>query len=1048
MKPNVCSNTKQSEAPPLKQSVPGSAVAARVRGFYANLSKRAGVVMPNKQLEAAMTQEFQVLVTAAAHIPNITRYSRLENLMASALGWKSLLWQAPNNELTNAGAFRKYFTEKANVAANLIQSAAAYKSLPEIQKMYNELKTAVPNLPESQLQELLYDQIAIGQFPRLQNIYDSPLVKYQLERRYIEHNTRLAALGISQAQIATLDNLAGRISGHLEVLRKLAAEQGLDISVLKNGGYFPLQAEEEIRKFFAKETALASKGTEVFESAELLRKTRVSNVPIVFDLEKTAKMLKMSKLELAHYLSQPGLLSKLLKEKLSDAQLERALNNGWLQQTPALSDELTEFLNESLDLPTKNLAEAILLNPVQAVQRYSEELTKGVRNSSLFKELFTTGVDNGWLLTSEQWKKLANKSDYVSLGSNRTLQEFISSDNLRGQLADMFVHRTVADQMVAVMKLNSSWSDLSMAARVWQTYTGMFRKMAIVGTGGLPYLQRVFAQNTISLYAATGSLGFMHVGLADIFRIASKSSFDVLDNSRTFAVVGGKSYTKRQLFQAYFLKRGSNFVSGTQDTLKNDVSALSNPKEFFSNFKPAMERYIRLTQEYHKRYSSPFTGTMLTAVDLGKKIAGSLLDEPYRLMAGLNVQLDTAARWSAIQELATNGKRKWEDLDELIRHTDEYFNIQEDAGSLGRAYGSIGAPFATFALNAPGSALRHAIRNPWQAGRIGLLYAHASTSRELSDAEMAQWQKDSYAISLYTDPTNGNKYAIMPSTVDFYLDTAVQVKEFTEDIGRALGLDVGSAKEIYEQERDPSKPVHDFFSNLFKNTYAYEALVTGVLQKDPITGEDISKDTSSLFGVPMKKSVRSALVALFPVLRKGDELLPISGTRQKLDPITQQPVDPGVPSWTGYVPKDSGRKVPNHGTQNSALAWLAQNVFGLSVQEISPVKNIIGNYKDFGRLDAELAEAINDTEDAIVAEADEGRKQELITNMQHMQRLRVWTDFQRWQIDQHAKEYGIPSVQLVEKLRQGIDIPRNKAVDVKLYIRYKLEQEQKNGIPK
>lgn len=242
--------------------------------------------------------------------------------------------------------------------------------------------------------------------------------------------------------------------------------------------------------------------------------------------------------------------------------------------------------------------------------------------------------------------------------------------------------------------------------------------------------------------------------------------------------------------------------------------------------------------------------------------------------------------------------------------------------------------------------------------------------------------------------------------------------------------------------------MHDFFINLFKNTYAYEALVTGVLQKDPITGEDISKDTSSLFGVPMKKSVRSALVALFPVLRKGDELLPISGTRQKLDPITQQPVDPGVPSWTGYVPKDSGRKVPNPGTQNSALAWLAQNVFGLSVQEISPVKNIIGNYKDFGRLDAELAEAINDTEDAIVAEANEGRKQELITNMQHMQRLRVWTDFQRWQIDQHAKEYGIPSVQLVEKLRQGIDIPRNKAVDVKLYIRYKLEQEQKNGIPK
>lgn len=1046
---NACKNTKQSKAPPLKQSIPGSAVAARVRGFYDNLKSRAGVVLPNKELEAAMTQEYQVLVSAAAHIPNISKYNKIENLLATALGWKSLLWHAPNNEMTSAGAFRKYFTEKANIAANLIQSAAAYKSLPEIQKMYNELKTTLPSLPESQLQELLYDQIAIGQFPRLQNIYDSPLIKYQLERRYIEHNTRLASLGVSQAQIATLDNLAGKISGNLEVLRKLAAEQGLDISVLKNGGYFPLQAEDEIQKFFANETALTSKGTEVFEAGEIIRKTRVSNVPIVFNLDKTAKMLGMSKLELSHYLSQPGLLSKMLKEKLSEAQLERALNNGWLQQTPALSDELTEFLNESLDLPTKNLAEAIVLNPVQAVNKYTEELTKAVRNSSLFKELFTTGIDNGWLITSNQWKTLTNKQDYVSLGSNKTLQQFIGSDNLREQLASTFVHRTVADQMTAVMKLNSSWSDLSMAARVWQSYTSVFRKMAIVGTGGLPYLQRVFAQNTISLYAATGSLGFMHVGLADIFRIAAKSSFDVLDNSKEFARVGGKAYTKRELFQAYFLKRGSNFVSGTQDTLKNDISAISNPKEFFANFKPAFTRYVRLTQEYHKRHNSPFTGTMLTALDLGKKVAGSLLDEPYRLMAGLNVQLDTAARWSAIQELSTSSKRQWEDLDELIRHTDEYFNIQEDAGSLGRAYGSIGAPFATFALNAPGSAFRHAIRNPWQAGRIGLLYAHASAGRELSDAEMSQWQKDSYAISLYTDPNTGNRYAIMPSTVDFYLDTAVQVKEFTEDIGRAMGLDVGSPKEVYEQERDPSKPVQDFFSNLFKNTYAYEALVTGVLQKDPNTGEDISKDTSSLFGVPMKKSVRSALVALFPVLRKGDELLPISGTRQKLDPITQLPIDPGEASWTGYVPKDSGRKVPNAGTQNSALAWLAQNVFGLSVQEISPVKNIISNYKDFGRVDADLAEAINNTEDAIITEVDETRKQQLITDMQHMQRLRVWTDFQRWQIDQQAKEYGIPSVQLVEKLRQGIDIPRNKAVDVKLYIRYKQEQEERNnGIPK
>ena len=1038
----ACSNTKQPDAPELKQSIPGSSIAARVSEFYSKLKDRAGVVPLPKDIEASIAQEYQVLSSAAAHIPNITKYNKIESMLASALGWKSLLWHAPTGKMTEAGAMRQFFMEKASIASNLVESAALYKALPDIQKLYGELKATFPSMNEGQLQEILYDQIAVGSFPRLQNIYDSPVIKYQLEQRYNEHISRLASLGLNNQQIATLDNMAGRVSGHLEALRKLTAEQGLDISVLRNGGYFPLQADEEIRRFLNKEQALPSAGATDYNSANFFKRTRVSNVPIVYDLENTAELLGMSKLELAHYLSQPNYLSKFLKDNLSEPQLERAFNNGWLQQMPALSDELTEFFNESLDLPTKNLAEAIILDPVKAVQEYSNDLTKAVKNSSLFKELFTTGIDNGWVITEAQMKTLANQGDYINLGSNKVLQELVSSNDLRDGLKSMYVHRTVADQMVAVMKLNTSWSDLSTAARVWQSYTGTFRKMAIIGTGGLPYVQRVFAQDALSLYTATGSLGHFHIGLADIYRIAANQTFDVLDNTKKFASVGGTNYTKRELFEAYFLKRGSSFVAGTQE--KNASEVFTNPATFFQNYLPSIQRYVHLTNEYHKTHSSPFTGAMMTAIDLAKKTAGSLLDTPYKLLASLNIQIDTAARWAAIQELATNGKRNWVDLDELIRHTDEYFNIQEDAGSLGRAYGSVGVPFAAFAINAPGSALRHAIRNPWSAGRMGLLYSQADMGRELSDEEMSQWQKDSYAISLYTDTNTGNRYAVMPGTVDFYLDTATQAKEFAEDIGRSLGLNVGSKKEILEQERDPGKPVGDFFRGLFEDTYAYDAIVNGVLERNPLTFDDISKETSSLFGVPMKKSIRNALVALFPLLRKGDELAPFSGTRSTLDPITQLPIDPGSPSWTGYTPTDSGQKRPNKAIETDALSWLAQNVTGLTVTEVSPVKNLISNYKNFSTVDTELSESINKTEDAILTQPDETKKQALINNMQHLQRLRVWVDFQKWQIDQHAKEYGIPKVQLVEQLRQGIDIPRNKELDMQLYIQQRLK-EQQNG---
>lgn len=1032
------------EEPPKPTVVPGSAIAARIRGFYDELANRSGVLTTAQEVELTLSREYALLTAAAVHMPVAREYGRLENFVAKALGWKSMVWQAISEGRTPAGQARYWAMDKAHASANLITYAAMYKALPDIQQLYNTVKTSLAGkLEASKLQEVLYDAIVIGQYPKLLNIHESPVVKFQLEVRFNEYQQRLIELGLNPAQRAEIEQLAGKISGHFDTLRTIASKEGLDIPVLRNGGYFPIKSTDEIARFLnTDESWLKSFGKSGgnIDTADLLKRTRRTNVALVMDEDRIAEMMGMSPPELIDWMSRPGEFSLLMQSTLGKVDYDRAIANDWLVQAPALSDELTEFFNENYSLPIRNLAEAIILDPVEAVTKYSEELEKAVKASGLMKELLTTGVENGNVLTATQIAALPNKLDYVPIGSSKFLQDLVASNDLREGISELFIHRTVAEQVEAVIKLNTSWSDLSVAARTWQAFTGVFRKSAIVGAG-FGYLQRVFGQNTISLFAATGSLGQYGYGAADIARIAAAKSFDVLDNSRVIAqTTDGRKFTTRELFTAYFLKRGSTFVSGAQENLDIGATVFSNPLTAFANFKPAIERTIRLTREFHKSQANNlFTGEVLSAAELAGKSVNWMLDSSYRSLAGMNVMMDMAARWAAIRELATNGKREWNTLEELFAYTDEYFNVQEDAGSFGRWFGSVGQPFAAFALNAPGSALRHAIRNPWHAGRMGVIYSRYGIAEELDDYEMSQWQKDSYAITLYTDPTNGNRYAVFPGTIDFYLDTATQAREFTEDIGRALGLNVGSDKEIYEQQRDPGKPVMDFIQEFASNTYFHDVLA-GLLEKDARTWQDLEGKSSTLLGIPMKKGIREALVSAFPVLRTADNVLPIAGTRPTIDPVTNLPIDPGKPGWLGVTPeRDSGNKIANVGVQQSPIAWLAQYGLGLSVQEISPVKNLISNYKDFGKLNGELAEAINNAEDVLRTTTDDKQALAVAEEMQHMQRLRIWLEFNQYQVDILAKRYGIPSIKAVERWRQEFDVERDKTQDLRLFL------EQYNG---
>lgn len=1020
-----CSTSSLAEETPVAKP-DGSPTVAKVQKFFADIESRAGVVSTAQKVHANLAREYALLSTAVAHIPLLVGHNSLESLLAKTLGVRSWLWQAAEGTFTKAGMTQASLIDRANSAAQLLEYAAVTKALPDIRKLYNELQKSLPAVDKVQLQTILHDHIVIGQMPKLINIYDSPIVRAQLETRYQLHVQKLERLGVSPQSIQVLDETAGAISEALDTARVLAGEAGMDIRVLQNGGYFPIQAQEELRKLLEKssETALSSASKVVFDAVGTLNDSRLSSLPAVLSLSKAADELGISELELAFRIGEPGGVSKLLRDKFSADDLKRMYDNGTLFQLPALSDELTSFFNEGFDLSLANLGEALVLDPVRAVTTYNNQLKRAIRNSSMIKTVLTEGAANGWVYDSAELAASGLPAkDFVKFGSNTLLAEMIASNNLRDEVADLWLHRTAYDQLSSQLSMSTSFSQLGLvgsALQAFMKWTGAFKRGAIVATGGVGYIQRVFLQNAVSLNAATGmqGLGSYALGLADVARTFKNKSLDHLP-TKTFANLGGQEYSLRDLYELTFFKRGSTFVSGAGETL--DQVDARNFMDVWS--KESWQRFFKYQEIYHQRYGSPVTGKIGGVADVLREFGDRSFRQAYDGLAKANQASDFAARWTAVRTLANNPRlakrQQWDSLQQLLEYTNEYFSIQENVGSVGRLVGQLGVPFAGFAMVAPGSALRHVIRNPWQYGRMMLLYSQANRNIQLTDAELSEYDKSSYPLFLSRDESNGKLQAINPGTVDFYLDTSTWMLN-------NFGLRDSTQKQM-ERQINPASQVTDMLADLATRTYVGKG-VLAAMGIDPTTLENYgdSPQQDTLLGIPMSRPVRTALVSIAPILRSLDRNLPeqLVGRPEKYDSTGLRMIDPGVPSASGITPTSGGNRTKIE-PANAVAAW-AQNS-GLSLKDIDPSANLLRNYKDFSGLISSLNSSLNAAEKSIKL----GN-----TNPQLMQRYADLSSFKgileynKLLVDKIAKDRGYPLPKAIETVRSQLldDGVRNEAL--------------------
>jgi hypothetical protein len=532
--------------------------------------------------------------------------------------------------------------------------------------------------------------------------------------------------------------------------------------------------------------------------------------------------------------------------------------------------------------------------------------------------------------------------NYIRVGSSGKLQKWLGRGELSEEASNLYIHRAAADQLTALLELNTNVTNLQTASTAWGMFTSFTRK-TLIGMGGFAYVQRVFTQNLIAHHAATGGIDQLPFALTDSFRMML-GGWEKLNNVDKVFNVGGTQYSVAELFREVHVRRGGEASISSLDGAPDKADLF----EAFS--KQRFDRFKHFNELYEKKFGVPLVGKAASTVATGAKVAGNVLKTYYTSLATANGFLDNAFRWSAVRHLASEPRAAKMSLDELMVELDTYFSINADAGSLGTGLGSVAMPFAQFAINAPGAALRHALNHPWRTANVMQLYAGAGAADTISESELPPWlrQSQDYFYTTYVAP-DGKRGVIMPQNVDFMLDSYTWLQGLARDL---TGLRTPTATEYIERKSDPSAAFNRAAADLLGKTYIGQAALAA-MGVDPRSLEkyEASASGDTLLGVSTTRAVRAALINLMPVLGKLDQSLPASlvgqapSTSTGFGGIRTTNTD-GTPSLFGATPTTGGAARPKN---EQAPAWVRNfsTLTGVSITEIDPQKNVISTYADF-----------------------------------------------------------------------------------------------------
>lgn len=938
----------------------------------------------------------------------------MADLLAAQLGIHSRrLGLDPSLNYSKAGEIRIGLLDAKQTIEGLISTAGRIVSLERLQpfmRTFNQMARQL-NVPKQTIRELIDDTLTVGQIGRTQSsaVYyrhnvlgKQSLVDTIQRRRYQDYVQRMRNAGFSTQQVDSLVNMATSVADSFDSVRAFAQAVGVEVGQEDNIGYFARRITRDFQlrlQDLKIEDLLQSLQEDGVTLATLHNKSRSTNLLVPEDLGFVSAILGIPTQEIVQMLDDPLAWRQYLHNNLSAEQLDLLIDAGVMQKLPMSSREVFEYFVRQYQLPYRHLSEMFELDPTTVVQAYTTNLQRSAGNSAMLRRIVDgEGLRRGWSVTRQMVESdPSTYREFVPLGSSfRTWAERARINTTQLQqnmglpagmldsLHDIYVHPMVARQWTALMEVSMSPALMDQFGRTL-SYVGRWFNKRILSN--VQYVSRSVFQNIMSSMMAGANAVYHIPSIIDVARLMS-SGLSTFDNTRPFVRVGGQTYTRRQLFEWFLTKRGHSIAPGT-NLFRLDVN---EPGQVFRWFMDAPESVMTAMHNlltYTAAHGDPVRGRKIGLNErLGRftrkswQIADGLLDDvfaPFALAANF---FDIAFKWSTLQSILENAEtgrsvadgigqvltsgqfRRFDDLDEAVRHIDEYFVNPYATGRSVSVINNFVRPFAVWSMANPPMQIRHMLRNP----HLYLAYHRVrnfvntplAEDEDYNDANVPSWVLESYPVYLSRDD-RGNPIVMLPNNFDPISDTFSWALSGSAEIRRVfLNQKLGTQEQLREQARSRAESFENYLVRLFGSGHLpWKILAEQLTGRDAFTGRSFLDDDLNVRPtfLGMRMNPRAIYILnKVPFLEWLDRTNPwdMFGEAPRFSSDGQQ-ITPGRLSWLGT---ERGRRNNiDQLDQNFGLQLL--RLAGLNVRTIDYEENVKYTISDIERTANELAQSID-----------------------------------------------------------------------------------------
>lgn len=949
----------------------------RLKAKTYNKIMAAAAAIPTAQSKEVLerlsrTEALNTLERLTANLISVApeQSKRLQDYLVKLFAQKNrLLGLDPSTNFTVAGEIRYNLLDAQQTIEGLISLTGRILSNQRLDALVRHVKKL--NISKELAAELVDDALTVGQIPRTLSNLDhyrrdvlgnssSLLEKFQ-RRRYDDFRQRAKSAGLTDADIDSLIQSASAVTGSFDEVAALARAVGVEIGNQERIGYFSRIVTNDFKlrledigddglfdRIIAGDISLST----VFNRG---RKTQ-HYVPS--DEVFVSKILGITPTQLDDLLKEPLVWRNYLDASVSADQLDTLVDSGVLQKIPMSSREVFEYYVKQYDLPYKNLTDAFVVNPARVLQKYTTSLQRAAGTAVLLKAVASDeAVLKGWAITSQTRNADPSKfANFVSLGDRLnawakragvTPEQFYNNLGVKtdfvSELSQIHLHPVVADQLLSVLEINSNPNLLGSVAAAVHNWGRRFNKSTLLSSN-IKYITHTALSNSIQAVAAGANALFFVPSIIDTFRVLSKG-LDGFDDARPFRTVGNKTYTKKELFHLFLVKRGQSITPG--------VTHLPYELNFHATSKDVVDSLLAIPGNVKKSigdvllytfaHGNPVNGKTIPAYErigrLGKAVTqqlDQLLSDTFAPIALVANLMDMAFKWATFQSIldeAGSGRsiangigqvltslqyKKFSDVDSAFRHLDEYFVNGFDVGVVTQKLSHYAVPFALYRMSNPPMQLRHMLRNPHLYMAYHRLRAlnqvPLGVNEDVTESGIPDWMLDEYP-SFVGYNEDGKPYISIPSSYDPISDAFVFAKETGEDIARiGFGAKVGSTAELREQVRGES--TGRFFDDIASQLFTpWKVAIEQFIGRDTFSGRTFSdidsEEQPTFLGVRVNARTKNILDKV-PLLSNLNRANPfeIGGTAPRYD-VNGNVIEKGKPSWLGTTRTDTDKSKYN-----------------------------------------------------------------------------------------------------------------------------------------